>query len=316
MNLRKIIIMGLALVFIVSLHAPSQQQAQERKLELKTLPHVSITVLVDNMAGFGPVLGEWGLSYYIETDQHRILLDTGLGHVLIGNARALNVDLAKTNAVVISHAHDDHTDGLEQALQATGPVDLYLHPEAFITKYWKEGSLAQKWSMSLSREQLRGRVRKLVETKEPTPVCEGMMVTGQIPRVNGFEDTGVTEYAFLDETMKTQDPILDDQAVFFRTPEGLVILLGCGHSGLVNTMRYVGELLGEQRIYAVIGGTHLLNASPDRLQKTIEVLKEYDVQKIMLSHCTGVKAYAELAKAFPGRCSWPASGTRIEFGRQ
>jgi 7,8-dihydropterin-6-yl-methyl-4-(beta-D-ribofuranosyl)aminobenzene 5'-phosphate synthase len=102
--------------------------------------------------------------------------------------------------------------------------------------------------------------------------------------------------------------------VFFQVPEGAVILLGCGHAGLVNTMRYVSELLGRDRIYAVIGGTHLIGASPMRIQKTIEALKKYDVQKIMLSHCTGVQSYAALAGALPGRCSWPASGTQIQFG--
>jgi 7,8-dihydropterin-6-yl-methyl-4-(beta-D-ribofuranosyl)aminobenzene 5'-phosphate synthase len=163
---------------------------------------------------------------------------------------------------------------------------------------------------------LRGRIRTLVETRAPTLVCDGVMVTGQIPRVNDFEDTGVADYAFLDERLRTPDPILDDQAVVFRVTEGVVILLGCGHAGLVNTMQYVGELLGERRIYAVVGGTHMASASPSRLQKTIEALKKYGVQKIMLAHCTGVQAYAELAKAFPGRCSWPASGTRIQFGTQ
>lgn len=316
MNMRKVIFLGFILAFIVPAQARSLQQAPEQKLELKALPHVNVTVLVDNMAGSGPVLGEWGLSFFIETDQRRILLDTGAGHAFLGNTRALNVDLAKTDVVVISHEHDDHTGGLEQILQASGPVDLYVHPEAFAMRYWKEGSQAFKHSMPLSREQLRHRVRRLVETKGPMLISDGVMVTGQIPRVSGFEDTGVTEYAFLDENLKVPDPILDDQSIFFRVPQGVVILLGCGHAGIVNTMHYIAGLLGEQRIFAVIGGTHLLAASPGRLQKTIEALKQYDVQKIMLSHCTGVQAYVELAKAFPGRCSWPASGTRIQFGGQ
>lgn len=306
----------LALSLIFSVQAHSQQWSPERKLALNELPHVSITVLVDNKEGSERVQGEWGLSLFIETDRHSILFDTSAGRVLPGNARALNVDFAKTDSLVISHGHHDHTGGLKQVLQASGPLDLYVHPEAFATRYWKVGSQALKYSMPLSREQLRGRVRKLVETKGPTLVPDGVMVTGQIPRVSSFEDTGVTEKAFLDEDLKLPDPVLDDQAVFFRVPEGVVILLGCAHAGLVNTMRYVCQLLGEERIYAVLGGTHLLRASPERMRKTVEALRKYDVQKIMLSHCTGEPAYAELAEAFPGRCSWPPAGTRIQFGKE
>ena len=308
----KSVMMGLAL--ITRVHAQPQLPAPEEKKAPEVLPRSSVTVLVDNMAGSGPVLGEWGLSFLIKTDQHQILFDTGGGQILLGNARALDVNLSQIEAIVISHEHQDHTGGLEKALVTCGPVDLFVHPAGFETRYWKEGSLAVAHQLPFSRPQLSRRIRKLIETKEPTAICTGVMVTGQIPRVSDFEDTGVREYAFLDSSLNTPDPILDDQAVFFQVPEGAVILLGCGHAGLVNTMRYVAELLGRDRIYAVIGGTHLIGASPMRIQKTIEALKKHDVQKIMLSHCTGVQSYAALAGALPGRCSWPASGTQIQFG--
>ncbi len=305
-----------ALIFASSAQAQSLHGVSGAREALEVLPRVSVTVLVDNMAGGDSVLGEWGLSFLIETDQHQILLDAGGGQVFLGNARALDVNLGKTDAIVISHEHGDHTGGLGDALNACGPVDLFVHPAGFETRYWKlqTGALAHR--LPFSREQLLPRVRKLTETIAPTRIPGGLMVTGQIPRVTDFEDTGVREYAFLDEKMTTPDPILDDQALFFRVPEGVVILLGCGHAGLVNTMAYVSELTGEQRIYAVMGGTHLLGASPARMQKTVEALRKYDVQKIMLSHCTGVKAYSELAGVFPGRCRWPASGTTIKFGGQ
>jgi 7,8-dihydropterin-6-yl-methyl-4-(beta-D-ribofuranosyl)aminobenzene 5'-phosphate synthase len=294
--------------------AVSPGQARPQRPELAVLPHVDVTVLVENMAGGGPVLGEWGLSFLVDTDSHRILFDSGGGHTLLGNVSALNADLGKVDAIVISHGHDDHTGGLEKALAACGPVDLFIHPAAFTTRYWKGGSRAVPDVLPLSRDQLSRRLRNLVETAKPAPVCAGVMVTGQIPRPTAFEDTGLREFAFLDAELKIPNPILDDQAVFFRVPEGVVILLGCGHAGVVNTIRHVSELTGEQKIYAVMGGTHLLNASPLRLRKTIEALRRFRVQKIMLCHCTGIDAYAEIAKAFPGRTSWPASGTRVRFG--
>ena len=142
-------------------------------------------------------------------------------------------------------AASERANGLEKALEVCGLVDLYLHPAAFETRYWKSASGVRPHGLPFSRQQLVQRVRKVVETKAPTAVCEGVMVTCQIPRLTDFEDTGLHESAFLDENARTPDPILDDQAIFFRVPEGVVILLGCGHAGLVNTMQYVCRLLGE-----------------------------------------------------------------------
>lgn len=283
---------------------------------LEVLPRVRITVLVDNMAGGGPLLGEWGLAYLIETGQHQILLDAGGGRTILGNARALEKDLCKTEAIVISHEHADHTAGVDSVLNACGPRDLFVHPAGFDTRYIKHGTAAEPHSLPFSRQQLRQRGVNLVETTGPTPIRAGLMVTGQIPRANDFEDTGLRGYVFLDERLTVSDPILDDQAIFFRVPEGVVVVLGCGHSGVINTLAYVSQLTGEPSIYAVVGGTHLMGASPARMQRTVEALRQYGVRKIMLSHCTGVQAYAELATAFPGRCRWPASGATIEFGGQ
>ena len=304
------VILSLGIVAIL----PGQAQAQ-RPVDLAVLPRVDITVLVEDMAGNGTELGEGGLSFLVETGNHRILFDTGGGQTLLGNARSLGIDLSKIDTIVISHGHYDHTGGLGKALAAGGPIDLFVHPAVFAKRYFKEGSRAVPDILPFSRDELLHRVRKLVETINPTSVCEGVMVTGQIPRLTDFEDTGLRELAFLDADLKTPNPILDDQALFFRVPEGVVILFGCGHSGVVNTIRYVSGLVGRQKIYAIMGGTHLRNASPLRLQKTIEAFSEFDLQKLMLCHCTGIDTYAEIAKAFPpGRLSWPACGTRVRFG--
>lgn len=305
-----------ALTLGLPLVTQAQQLSRQGSLDLEVLPHVTVTVLVDNMAGSNAVLGEWGASFLVSTDQTQLLFDMGAGQTLISNARALNVDLTQIEAMVISHVHYDHTRGLDAALSASGPVDLYLHPACFETRYFKWGTGTLVMTLPIPRGELQQRARNIIDTKEPTALPGGFVVTGEVPRITDYEDTGVTEYAFLDEDLTIPDPVLDDQAMFFRVPEGLVILLGCAHAGLVNTMEYVAELTGESRIYAVMGGTHLTSASPDRIKKTIEALRRFDVQRIMLSHCTGMEAYAELARAFPGKVSWPGAGRRIQFGGQ
>jgi 7,8-dihydropterin-6-yl-methyl-4-(beta-D-ribofuranosyl)aminobenzene 5'-phosphate synthase len=307
---------SLVLSLVYSLQAPGLLEAQEAVLDLAVLPEVTITVLADNMSGLATALGEMGASFLIQTDQTQILLDTGRGYTLIGNANAVNVDLGKTDAIVLSHGHTDHTGGLAVALDATGSIDLFLHPLASRTTYWRTGDSYLTLTLPLSQEELRQRVDRIIETEEPTLVRAGLMVTGQIPRRTDFEDTGAVGYAFLDESLETSDPILDDQALFFLTPEGLVIVLGCAHAGLVNTMEYITELTGESRIYAIIGGTHLAGASDERIEKTVDALRRFDVQRIMLSHCTGLRIYAEMVRAFPGRVSWPGAGVRIRFGGQ
>ena len=238
------------------------QPASQGPINLPVLPSVNVTVLVENMAGGGPVLGEWGLAYLIETGQHRILFDTGSGFTLPGNAKALDVDLAKIDAIVISHGHIDHTGGLVKELETCGPVDLFIHPSAFATRYYKEGLRFIEGGASLSAADVRPRVRALHETIKPAEIGGGLMVTGEVPRETDFEDTGLRGNVFMDPDGKTEDLVQDDQSIFFRVPEGVVVLLGCAHAGVVNTIQYVSKLTGEKRIYAVMGGTHLITASP------------------------------------------------------
>ena len=296
-----------------SSRSPTEQKRTVGQV-LNTLPSVTVTVLVENMAGEPPLLGEWGVSFWIESNGHHILYDTGYGHALLHNAEALNIDLSRTNAIVLSHGHDDHTGGLGKVLESCVEVDLYAHPAALQPKYWKDSSQVIKVGIPITILEIRERVRNLIETKEPTTVCDSFMVTGQIPRRNNFEDTGVHGYAYLDETLQTPDPLIDDQALFFRVPQGVVILLGCGHAGVVNTMEYVCELTGERNIFAVVGGTHLVSASAERVKKTIQALKDYDVQKIMLMHCPGLEACMEISKFFPRCCRQPTTVVKIKFG--
>jgi 7,8-dihydropterin-6-yl-methyl-4-(beta-D-ribofuranosyl)aminobenzene 5'-phosphate synthase len=142
---------------------------------------------------------------------------------------------------------------------------------------------------------------------------EGIFVTGEIPRQNAFEDTGGR--FFLDAACTRPDPLLDDQALFFDTTEGLVVLLGCAHSGMVNTLGYVRHLAGGRPIHTILGGLHLLTGAPKRMEKTIAAFRRLDIQGLAPAHCTGLAALAQLWTAFPGRCFSCAVGASSVFQR-
>jgi 7,8-dihydropterin-6-yl-methyl-4-(beta-D-ribofuranosyl)aminobenzene 5'-phosphate synthase len=137
------------------------------------------------------------------------------------------------------------------------------------------------------------------------------MATGTIPRITDFEDTGGP--FFLDPCCSMPDSLDDDQAIFFETLQGLVIVLGCAHSGVINTLRYIDELSGGKPIHAVIGGMHLVQASPERISRTIEEFRRMNVQWFMPGHCTGMAAMISIWNSFPGRCATCHVGANFEF---
>jgi 7,8-dihydropterin-6-yl-methyl-4-(beta-D-ribofuranosyl)aminobenzene 5'-phosphate synthase len=149
-------------------------------------------------------------------------------------------------------------------------------------------------------EALRDETRRIMWTREPTELVEGVHVTGEIPRRNDFEDTGGPFYR--DPACTDPDPLIDDQALYLETSSELVVVLGCAHAGVVNTLDYISELTGRSRIYAVLGGMHLVRAKPLRLKATVAALARYGVQKVGPAHCTGMRAATYLWSRLPDEC--------------
>ena len=276
-------------------------------------PSLTITVLVENSVARHDVMAEHGLSFWIDTGKRRILSDTGQSNLIIANAKKLNVDLNSVDTVVISHGHYDHTGGLSDVLtEAADKVKIYLHPSAMLPRYHKSNKVIREISMPVQSVNILQTGKAGVETiTAPTEIAPGITITGKIPRIHPEEEDDQGFY--LDIGGTKVDRIPDDQSLFMSTQAGTVVILGCAHSGLINTLDYIHKLTSGQPIVAVMGGMHLQTASDNRIAWTVKSLGRFDIRKFYPVHCTGAKAVAAIWAAFPGNCFPCGVGTRLEF---
>jgi len=253
----------------------------------------ALTVLVDNQAGFG-CLAEHGFALWIEHGGERYLLDTGQGTALAENVRALDVDLGLTDALVLSHGHYDHTGAVPMVLGAAPQVRVYCHSGVTEPRYSISGGQARDIRMPMFSMRALAALpfERMHWNGGPQLIGDGIGLSGHIPRWTDFEDAGGPFY--FDPHSLRPDPVSDDQAVWISTDKGLVVCVGCCHAGLVNTLSHVREISGEKRIRAVIGGLHLGAASQERLEKTVQALRNVNPGLLVPCHCTGEAAIAYL----------------------
>jgi len=270
---------------------------------------IKLTTLCENTAAEVGFLAEWGWSILVQVSDKTVLFDTGTSSVAVRNADKLGIDLQSIDKIVLSHAHRDHTGGLREVLRRTGEVDVIAHPGIWDLKY-KRRSAEEKAvynGIPFAREELE-KYALFNLTKEPVYISESILTTGEIPITTDFET--IEPHFYLKQKGTFQhDPFADDLALIVKTAKGLVVILGCAHRGMINTLRHARNLAGDERVYAVIGGTHLYPKNDDQIGKTIESLKEIDVQRIGVSHCTGFHAAMRLAQAFGDRFFFNNAGT-------
>ncbi len=272
-----------------------------------------ITIICENSVGpITGALGEHGFAALIEpSDGAPLLFDTGQGLTLLHNARRMNRDLLLVKKVVISHGHYDHTGGLKPLLVEFGAKQVLGHPGMFRSRYrLKDTGECYPISFTSSRDELEAAGASFDLSKEFRAIAPGMFLTGEIPRVTGFEigDQGL----YCDSAGKELDTTDDDQSLVLETAKGLVLILGCCHAGLVNTVEHVAYMTGRRDIYAVIGGTHLGFCSRVQLEKTIILLRTIGVEKLAVSHCTGFAASARLMQEFPKEFQTAMVGYTLE----
>lgn len=306
-------------------------------LSLRPADRVEITVLADNYIDifvppqtpvdrrlpFDPcrhLMAEHGLSCLVRvfsgTQEHAILLDAGLSkECMAWNAKQLGISLKQIEAVVLSHGHFDHTGGLETVFRGAGrPVPLVLHPDAFLPRRFNtpKGPVGLP---QLDAVALKKAGAEIMQHKAPSTLAGGrLLVTGEVERTVPFETGMPGMEMFVDGAWAT-DPIKDDQAVVINVKDkGLVVLSGCAHAGIVNTVTYAQKVTGIEKVHAVLGGFHLTGpAFAPRIQPTIDAIQAIGPDYVVPMHCTGWDAINRFMAAMPKKCILNTVGTTYVF---
>lgn len=280
---------------------------------------LSVTTLSENTAGMGNLLAEWGLSILIETDKVNTLLDTGKSISVSHNADILGIDLTKIDKIVLSHSHSDHTGGLCEVLRRVrkSEIEIIAHPHVWSLRYTRRPGRADRFSgIPFQRQELENLGARFNLTTKPTKIAENIMTTGEVPMVTDFEKIappGDSIRLIQEDTGFKPDEILDDQGIVINTEQGLVVITGCAHRGIINTLYHAQQITGVKIIHAVIGGSHLVGASKERIWQTIDALRDLNVQKLGLCHCTTLPAITLIAREFGDKFFFNIAGTRIEL---
>jgi 7,8-dihydropterin-6-yl-methyl-4-(beta-D-ribofuranosyl)aminobenzene 5'-phosphate synthase len=290
--------------------ARSRAMNKKQEAELVRL----ICVVDDAVQRSSPFWGEHGLAFLIETGGRRLLFDTGQSAtVLLHNLELLQVDPETIDAVAISHAHYDHTGGLPALLPRLRPgTPLYANPDLFRPRFSKREGQPEDVGLSLTREQLATRLALNLDAK-PQEILPGVSTTGEIterPEIQGKSD-----YHLMQEAgALVADAYRDDMALVLTLGNRVLLLCGCCHAGLLNTVAHVQRTF-EPPIAIMAGGLHLTSATAADLQHTGEVLAAMPaLQRVYPNHCTGEAAFVALTQILGASVVRPfAAGTILEL---
>lgn len=274
---------------------------------------IRLTVLCENSVGRpNGTIGEHGFSCFIETPTRNLLFDTGNGAGILRNSDVLGRSLASVQTVILSHGHYDHSGGLTDVLGRTGPIDVVAHPGIFAERYWVGEHERRAIGIPVTRAHFEALGARFLMQRHFCEVVPGVFFSGEIPRNSPFETGDPHLMSMSDAGTLIADPFPDDACLVIESAKGPIVLLGCAHAGLVNTLQQVKAITGYDRFYAVIGGTHLAPASDEQFAGTVRALRAFGVERIGVSHCTGLPRAAQLHAEFGGRFFFASVGSTLE----
>ena len=250
---------------------------------------MKVTCVVDDavLPGSG-LTSEHGLSILVEHAERRVLFDTGAsGKILLKNLSRLGVDPESLSAVVLSHAHQDHTGGLAMLLERTPDVPVYAHPDLFTQRLSLRGTRLKDVSLPISRATMIIRVNLHLDS-EPVEVIPKVWTTGSITERPDPEGRSERHFVRIQGHL-APDPYTDDISLALELDDGVALVCGCCHAGILNVIRHVDKVFGRP-IRAIFGGLHLEEADEAYLGRVVEVLKEHGAPRLFACHCTGQKA--------------------------
>jgi 7,8-dihydropterin-6-yl-methyl-4-(beta-D-ribofuranosyl)aminobenzene 5'-phosphate synthase len=251
-----------------------------------------LTVLVDNNASVN-LAGEWGLSIFIEVAKDKILFDLGASDLFLRNAKYLNLDVMNIDYIILSHGHFDHARGLDYWLQQCVSMPLkreqrpvfLAHPLALQPKFKED---LTEIGILTSTELIERRFQKRL-SRASVQITEQLYFLGEIERRYEIADNYSGKTMGRDGAL-IDDPLMDDTALAYKAPEGLVVIAGCSHSGIINIVEQARRICNEERVLDIIGGFHLFEREVDnkRLDEMISYLKDLNLQQIHPCHCTSL----------------------------
>lgn len=276
---------------------------------------INVTILAENYVKDFRCRGEFGLAMYIETEDHKILFDTGASGLLFANAEQKGMDLSEADICVISHGHFDHTGGLPEFCRQNRKAKIYLHRDAFGATFGETKGKIDDYECGIlwKPEVLEACGDRVIRTDGPIRIGEDLVISGTIPELPEFQPTE-RFYRLRAGTDLIPDNMSHEQFLAIREPgKGIVLFSGCSHKGIIAAICRAKALFPGEPLYAVVAGMHLIGASCGMRQKIIDRLTEEEPQIVVPLHCTGLEAICMMKAQFGDRCRLTGTGGRLRF---